>query len=62
MYKGKKYIYINNLNINENAIKLYSNKDGISILQVSRSDFIEHVLIPLFNSLTFNNIYYKFLL
>lgn len=51
---AKEYRIINNLEINENAINIYSNKDRISVLQVSRSDFIEHILIPLFNSLTFH--------
>lgn len=51
---AKEYNVINNLDIDENAINIYSNRTGISRLEVSRSDFLKHILIPLFNSLTFH--------
>ena len=54
---AKEYRTVNNLErqlLNENAINIYNYPEGISLLQVSRSDFLEHILIPLFNSLTFH--------
>ena len=49
-----KYRTVNNIDIYDSPINIYSNPKGISILQVSRTDFLKHILIPLFNPLTFH--------
>lgn len=51
---AKQYKTVNNLDIDENALNIYTNQKGTSNLLVGRSDFLKYILIPLFNSLTFH--------